>query len=120
MYDVLQIWLGEGLVNSNGWKWHQRRKMITPSFHFKILQDFHVVMNSNAGKFVEKLKAIAEGGRIFDFQKKVHNLTLDIMCGEWGGRWGSQKQGRSLGDFFIILFEFIFRDGHGCAHQCHG
>ncbi|XP_058979471.1 cytochrome P450 4e2-like [Musca domestica] len=80
MYDVLQIWLGEGLVNSNGSKWHQRRKMITPSFHFKILQDFHVVMNSNAGKFVEKLRARAEGGRIFDFQKMVHNLTLDIMC----------------------------------------
>ncbi|XP_073846354.1 cytochrome P450 4e2-like [Musca autumnalis] len=80
MYDMLQVWLGEGLVNSNGSKWHKRRKMITPSFHFKILQDFHITMNSSAGKFVEKLRTASDGGQIFDFQKLVHNLTLDVMC----------------------------------------
>ncbi|XP_061388494.1 probable cytochrome P450 4e1, partial [Musca vetustissima] len=80
MYDILKIWLGEGLVNSNGSKWHKRRKMITPSFHFKILQDFHITMTANAGKFAEKLKEVSRDGAAFDFQKLVHNLTLDVMC----------------------------------------
>ncbi|XP_073846356.1 cytochrome P450 4e2-like [Musca autumnalis] len=80
MYDIFKVWFAEGLVNINGSKWHKHRKIITPSFHFKILQDFHITMNANAGKFVKKLREVSQGERIFDFQKMVHNLTLDIIC----------------------------------------
>ncbi|KAM7345241.1 cytochrome P450 4e2-like isoform 2-T2 [Cochliomyia hominivorax] len=79
-YDMLHPWLGEGLLTSTGIKWHKHRKMITPSFHFKILQDFHEVMNANSNKFVEKLKNISKGETIIDFQDQVHYLTLDVIC----------------------------------------
>ena len=32
----LQKWLGEGLLISSGDKWHTRRRMITPTFHFEV------------------------------------------------------------------------------------
>lgn len=55
--------------------------MITPSFHFKILNDFHDVFTSGSAKFIEKLKENADG-KTFDVQKLVHLCTLDIICGK--------------------------------------
>ena len=81
-YDVLHPWLGKGLITAKGTHWHKHRKMITPSFHFKILQDFQETMNLNSLKFMEKLRKAAEGEGIFDLQDMVHTFTLDVICGE--------------------------------------
>lgn len=54
--------------------------MITPSFHFKILNDFHEVFTRGSSKFIEKLKENADG-KTFDIQKLVHLCTLDVICG---------------------------------------
>lgn len=80
IYDMLHPWLGHGLLTSWGSKWHKHRKMITPSFHFNILQDFHQVMNENSTKFINQLKKVSAGDNIFDFQNETHYLTLDVIC----------------------------------------
>ncbi|ALC40922.1 Cyp4e2 [Drosophila busckii] len=80
LYDLLHPWLGLGLLTSTGSKWHKHRKMITPSFHFNILQDFHEVMNANSSKFIQQLKSLAAGDNIIDFQDLAQYLTLDIIC----------------------------------------
>ncbi|XP_075165710.1 cytochrome P450 4e2-like [Haematobia irritans] len=80
IYDMMHPWLGDGLLNSKGSKWHKHRKMITPSFHFKILQEFHESMNINSTKFIQKLHEESKDDRIFDFQEMVKYLTLDIIC----------------------------------------
>ncbi|XP_036333126.1 cytochrome P450 4e2-like [Rhagoletis pomonella] len=80
IYDMFHPWLGTGLLTSTGRKWFTHRKMITPSFHFKILQHFHEDMNQNSNKFIEKLRIVAHGDNIFDFQEMTHYLTMDVIC----------------------------------------
>jgi len=80
IYDLLHPWLGSGLLTSYGSKWHKHRKMITPSFHFNILQDFHEVMNKNSSKFIDQLKKASAGDSLIDFQEHANYLTLDVIC----------------------------------------
>ncbi|XP_061388492.1 cytochrome P450 4e2-like [Musca vetustissima] len=80
IYEMTYDWLGDGLLTGTGQKWHKNRKIITPAFHFKILQDFHDVMNKNSNKFVEKLREASKGDTIIDFQNMVNYFTLDVIC----------------------------------------
>lgn len=78
MYDFLVEWLGTGLLISTGQKWHNRRKIITPTFHFKILQQFVEVFNHQNQIFVNSLKAKADG-KAFDVYNLVTLMSLDII-----------------------------------------
>ncbi|XP_005186325.3 cytochrome P450 4e2 [Musca domestica] len=80
IYEMTFDWLGDGLLTGSGPKWHKHRKIITPAFHFKILQDFHEVMNKTSNKFMEKLREASKGDNIFDFQNMVNYFTLDVIC----------------------------------------
>ncbi|XP_011066201.1 PREDICTED: cytochrome P450 4C1-like [Acromyrmex echinatior] len=66
LYDALIPWLGTGLLTSEGIKWHKRRKILTPTFHFNILK-----------QFVEIL--IDEGNRMAKFLKDTNGSVNDLM-----------------------------------------
>uniref|UniRef100_UPI0037E8F292 cytochrome P450 4V8 n=1 Tax=Semicossyphus pulcher TaxID=241346 RepID=UPI0037E8F292 len=79
VYKFLHPWLGTGLLTSNGSKWRQRRKMLTPTFHFSILADFLEVMNEQAEVLVGKLEKKAGTGS-FNCFSHVTLCALDIIC----------------------------------------
>ncbi|XP_017473093.1 PREDICTED: probable cytochrome P450 4d14 isoform X2 [Rhagoletis zephyria] len=79
IYDVLRYWLGDGLLLSTGGKWRARRKVITPTFHFKILEQFVEIFDQQSIVMVEKLKARADGKTAVDIFPVVGLAALDII-----------------------------------------
>ena len=79
-YDPIRRWLGEGLLLSIDEKWHQRRKILTPAFHFQILEKFVEIMNDHGEVLVNKLAKF--DGKVVDVFPLVNLYTLDVICGE--------------------------------------
>ncbi|XP_055857578.1 cytochrome P450 4d2-like isoform X2 [Episyrphus balteatus] len=79
MYSMLHEWLGDGLLVSHGPKWCTRRKIITPTFHFKILEQFVEIFDRQSSILVKKLKAHANGQTPFDVHEYIGLATLDVI-----------------------------------------
>ena len=78
-YTFIWPWLGTGLLTSTGAKWHSRRKLLTPAFHFRILEDFLDVMNKQSSIFGNILEGLA-GDKVIDIFPYVTHCALDIIC----------------------------------------
>lgn len=77
-YDFMKEWLGTGLLISTGRKWHARRKVITPAFHFQILEQFVDVFDKHSAIFVDNLRQFGEQEvDVFPF---ITLCALDIIC----------------------------------------
>jgi len=91
-YRFFEPWIGEGLVTSKRNKWRFRRKILTPAFHFRILNDFLPIMNKEASKLVQKLSQDKymspkckqdrsnSMGKTIDIVPLIALCTLDTIC----------------------------------------
>ncbi|CAH2989299.1 unnamed protein product [Chilo suppressalis] len=78
IYRILQPWLKDGLLLSNGLKWQQRRKILTPSFHFNILKQFLVTLEENSARLVKDLEGKVE--QEIDIVPLISEFTLNSIC----------------------------------------
>lgn len=92
VYDFLKPWLGNGLLTSEGKLWHSRRKMLTPAFHFRILDQFAEHLEEQGACLVDDLedarkaagKAPADEGvpeGAVDVVPAISRITLRAICG---------------------------------------
>lgn len=79
LYKFLVPWLGNGLLLSTDQKWFNKRKIITPAFHFKILEQFIEVFDRQSGILVQKLKPEASG-KLVNVYPYVTLCALDVIC----------------------------------------
>ncbi|KAI6204589.1 hypothetical protein M3Y94_00693000 [Aphelenchoides besseyi] len=79
-YSIIERWLGQGLLISRGDKWRNRRKMLTPAFHFNMLNKFQAIFDKEAQILVEQLKPFAESDELFDASSFLKRCALDIIC----------------------------------------
>lgn len=77
-YDLMKPWLGTGLIISSGNKWHQRRKVLTSTFHFQILEKFVEIMDEQGKTFIENLKKF--DGQEIDIVPLIRLYALDVIC----------------------------------------
>jgi cytochrome P450 len=96
-YNYLTPWLNTGLLTSRGQKWINRRKILTPAFHFKILENFVEVFEKQSSILVQKLKQF-EGQGEFNIFPLTALCALDIICGEYS--WKHTYQGVGSFDEF--------------------
>ncbi|KRT82267.1 cytochrome P450, partial [Oryctes borbonicus] len=71
-------WLGDGLLTSTGSKWHRHRKLLTPAFHFKILESFMDVFTEKSQMLVDILAKEANG-KAFNVYPYITRCALDII-----------------------------------------
>lgn len=83
-------------MNVLGAKWKSHRKLITPSFHFSILQDFIGVFDRVGENLLRKLSAEV-GKDSVEISKIISLYTLDVICG---------KLNRNI--FLIFYFYSVF------------
>jgi len=63
-----------------GAKWHLRRKILTPTFHFNILQQFAEILieeGENMTKFLKNTR----GTVVKDLVPFISEYTLNAICG---------------------------------------
>lgn len=80
-YSFLNSSLGEGLLFSTNKKWFSRRRVITPTFHFKILEQFFQVFIKHNQVLLKKIGENANG-KIFDIFPMVTASVMNALCGE--------------------------------------
>jgi len=78
-YDSLLPWFGTGLLTSGGAKWQSRRKILTPTFHFNILQHFVEVLIEEGETMTKSLKH-TEGTIVKDLVPFISEHTLNALC----------------------------------------
>lgn len=78
-YEYLIVWLGRGLLTSHGDRWHKHRKIITPTFHFSILESFCEIFSEKSKILVDVLNEHAGTGTAINIHKFVTSAALDII-----------------------------------------
>lgn len=76
----MKSWLGLGLLTSGGERWFSHRRIITPTFHFTILEQFCDVFNEKSEILVNKLLPFAGTNKPVDVYPFVTRVALDIIC----------------------------------------
>ena len=56
--------------------------MITPSFHFEILNDFFHVMTEQSEIMIKNLEELSKSGQEINIFTQIALCALDIICGE--------------------------------------
>lgn len=69
------------IILFKGEKWRAKRKIVTPTFHFKILDKFIEVFDTNANILMNKLEQ-ENGKNGFDIYNYITLCALDIICGK--------------------------------------
>ncbi|XP_017784626.1 PREDICTED: cytochrome P450 4V2-like [Nicrophorus vespilloides] len=78
-YRYFHNWLGQGLLTSSGDKWRKRRKIITPAYHFKILEQFVNVFDKVSDILVNEVRRECNK-QSFDIYPYITLCALDIIC----------------------------------------
>ncbi|CAN7993824.1 unnamed protein product [Ixodes hexagonus] len=80
IYQMMKPWVGDGILISDKDVWKPRRKMMTPAFHFRTLEDYVPVMNRRAEEMVRDIgETMEKGDPYFDVRPIVRRAAFAIL-----------------------------------------
>ncbi|XP_072766427.1 cytochrome P450 4C1-like isoform X2 [Anoplolepis gracilipes] len=79
VYAYLFPWFGTGLLTSTGTKWHNRRKILTPTFHFNILRQFVNIFIEEGDRMTKSLKN-KQNHTVENLISFISEHTLNAIC----------------------------------------
>ncbi|XP_075166025.1 putative cytochrome P450 4p3 [Haematobia irritans] len=84
-YTFLHSFLKTGLLTSTDKKWHNRRRLLTPAFHFNILAQFMDIFKRESIKFVDTLNGLLktstdDSSAVISLSELIPRVTLNNVC----------------------------------------
>lgn len=78
-YNSVRLFLGDGLVTSEGEFWKRQRRIVNPVFHQERLMSLGPTMCDVIGRFVDRWSE-GDPAQQVDVAAAMRRLTLDILC----------------------------------------
>jgi cytochrome P450 len=79
--DRVKILLGNGIMTSEGDFWRRQRRMMQPSFHRRVIDQFSRLIHEVNEKFAQRWAAKAASGEAINLTDDASELTLEIVLG---------------------------------------
>lgn len=79
-YDVLKLFLGQGLLTSEGDFWLRQRRLAQPAFHRKRMEALSRVMQEEATAWAEKWSVLRKKGETVDITEEMMAVTMRIVA----------------------------------------
>src|ERR1700683_5372300 len=77
--DRVKILLGNGIMTSEGDFWRRQRRMMQPSFHRRVIDQFRDTIHSVNEKFAQRWAAKAAHAEAVNISDDASELTLEIV-----------------------------------------
>lgn len=78
-YDSIKLFLGNGLLTSEGEFWKRQRRLAQPAFHKEKLAFMFQNMVEQTQKCIQHLEKLSDTNEKFDLSAELYKLTLDIV-----------------------------------------
>uniref|UniRef100_A0AAR5PE84 Cytochrome P450 n=2 Tax=Dendroctonus ponderosae TaxID=77166 RepID=A0AAR5PE84_DENPD len=120
-YRFFMMWLGQGLISGSGPRWRAHRKIITPSFHFKILDSYGEIFAEKGACLVNYLRKF-EGKGFVEITEDLTKIGLDVitetaMGVRLGFLEGSSAEGLEYAKAIINFSRIAYRR---CVNPLYG
>ncbi|KFP75358.1 Cytochrome P450 4B1, partial [Acanthisitta chloris] len=78
-YELVVPWIGKGLLTSDGAKWFQHRKMLTPAFHYDVLKPYVTLMSDSVKVMLDKWDKKSIERKSVELFQDISLMTLDSL-----------------------------------------
>ena len=76
---MMEPWLGNSLVLSEGAYWKRNRRLLTPTFHYQSLKNFVKIINRSTDKMIQVINRDSNGRDPMEFAPLINNMTLETI-----------------------------------------
>ncbi|XP_072746966.1 cytochrome P450 4C1-like [Anoplolepis gracilipes] len=80
--NIFKLWLGNGLLSAPVKQWYRHRRILSPIFHFNILEKFAVVMSEKTEIIIKCIeeKMTENSTQVIDILSFMQKVTFNIIC----------------------------------------